>query len=186
MERDSVRQFAEQRDEESFRFLVGEFRERVLRLVSSILGPWSDLEAEEVTQEVFLLVYRKAGQFRGDSAGASWIYRVAYTQAQSFRRRARVRFPHEGDKTLAALAAATADPLEVIASTRRSVELLRALEDLPDLYRTVIHSYYWQEMSVAEIADALVVPEGTVKSYLARARARLRVLLGRSRRGGSS
>ncbi len=186
MERDSVRHFAEERDEESFRLLVEEYRERVFRLVSSILGPWSDLDAEEVTQEIFLLVYRKAGQFRGDSAGASWLYRVAYTRAQSFRRRARVRLPHEGDETLAALAAATVDPLEAIASTRRKVELLRALEELPDLYRTVLHSYYWQEMSVAEIADALVVPEGTVKSYLSRARARLRVLLERCCQGGAS
>lgn len=186
MERDSVRRFAEERDEESFRLLVEEFRERVFRLVASILGPWSDLDAEGVTQEIFLQIYRKAGQFRGDSAGASWIYRVAYTQALSFRRRARVRFPHEGDERLASVAAAGADPVEAIAGKRRQVELLRAIEELPDLYRTVLHSHYWQEMSVAEIAAALVVPEGTVRSYLSRARARLRALLERSRHGGSS
>lgn len=186
MERDAVRRFAEGGDAESFRLLVEEFHPRVLRLISSILGPWSDLDAEGVAQDVFLQIYRKARQFRGDAAGASWIYRIAYTHALSLRRRARIRFPHESEAALVSATADAADPLETLATARRRVEVWRAIEELPDLYRTIVHSHYWLEMSVKEIAEALVVPEGTVKSYLSRARARLRALLGESHRGGFS
>ncbi len=52
--------------------------------------------------------------------------------------------------------------------------MARFVEELPDVYRSVVHMHYWMDQSVEEIAGALDVPAGTVKSYLARARARLR------------
>ncbi len=50
----------------------------------------------------------------------------------------------------------------------------RLVEGLPEIYRTVIHMHYWLERPVDEIAQTLGVPSGTVKSYLSRARRRLR------------
>jgi RNA polymerase sigma-70 factor (ECF subfamily) len=51
----------------------------------------------------------------------------------------------------------------------------RLIEDLPDLYRTLIHMHYWLDCPVDEIAETLGMPAGTVKSYLSRARERLRL-----------
>jgi RNA polymerase sigma factor (sigma-70 family) len=50
----------------------------------------------------------------------------------------------------------------------------RLLEGLPELYRTVVYLHYWLDATVEEMAELLSVPSGTVKSYLSRARARLR------------
>ena len=173
MDREIVARFVERRDPDAFRRIVEEYQERVFRLVCSILGPWSDLDAEEVTQDVFLRVYRKAGQFRGESEFGSWLYRVAYSTALNHRQSSRIRLPHESDEGLAAEAVGPNPYEETLrATTKRRVAI--ALESLPDLYRTVLFLYYWQDFAVGEIAEAIGAPEGTVKSYLSRARERLR------------
>ncbi len=176
MDRESLARFAVDRDPEIFRRLVEEYQNRVFRLVCSVLGPWADLDAEGVAQEVFLRVYRKLGQFRGEAEFGSWLFRVAYSTALNWRRTARIRLPHESDASLEQVASAIDPRAEMLrAADHRRVVI--AIEALPEVYRTVLHLFYWQESTVAQIAEAIGAPEGTVKSYLSRARDRLRVLL---------
>ena len=70
--------FAAARDPDDFRTLVDRHGPMVLRLVSSILGPFRDTDAEEIAQDVFLRVYERIGQFRGDAKFTTWLYRLAY------------------------------------------------------------------------------------------------------------
>ena len=171
-----VERFRETRDPDSFRQIVEEYQDRVFRLVCSILGPWADLDAEEITQDVFLRVYRKIGQFRGECAFGSWLYRVAYTTALNHRKTARIRLPHQNTETLVQFVAEDDPWLDATRSVDRET-VVRAIECLPDVYRTVVYSFYWMDASVAEIAETLGAPEGTVKSYLSRARAKLRTFI---------
>ncbi len=87
-------------DRDAFKSLVEKYQDRVLRLVASILGPHADLDAEEVTQDVFLRIYRKLDQFRGESQFSSWLYRVAYNAALDHRRTARLRIASRSDRSL--------------------------------------------------------------------------------------
>ena len=156
-------------DPELFRQLVERHQERVFRLVVSILGPAYAGEAEEVTQEVFLQVYRKLGTYREEARFSTWLYRVAWNRAADYRRRLRFRRPALPEKALAHIADGSNPQAELETAARRT-ELLAALEKLPELYRTLVHLYYWLELSLTEIQDLTGVPEGTAKSYLARAR----------------
>ena len=168
-----IEEFRRTRDPDLFRQLVEAYQDRVFRLVSSILGPWADLDAEAVTQDVFLRVFRKIGQFHGEAAFGSWLYRVAHNTAINHRRKARIRLPHGAEEELAVIASA-ADPLgDALSAQDRSV-IARHLEALPATYRTLVYLHYWKEASMAEISAMLEIPTGTVKSYLSRARARLR------------
>jgi RNA polymerase sigma-70 factor (ECF subfamily) len=165
--------YLETRDPDLFRVLVERHQERVLRLVASILGPFADRDAEEVTQEVFVRVHERLASFRGESRFSTWLHRLAFNRAIELRRRARLRFEHVpwGDLQ----AAPTRDgPHEAVLESERERAVARLVEELPDVYRSVVHLHYWMDESVEEIAGTLDVPAGTVKSYLARARARLR------------
>jgi RNA polymerase sigma factor (sigma-70 family) len=82
------------RDPDLFRQLLERHQGRVLRLVGSILGPFADLDAEEVTQEVFVRVHERLASFRGESRFSTWLHRLAYNRAIELRRRARFRFEH--------------------------------------------------------------------------------------------
>ena len=154
---------------ELFRKLVERHQERVFRLVASILGPACGAEAEEVTQDVFLQVYRKLASYREEARFSTWLYRVAWNRAADHRRHARFRHPALPESVLDRIADGSDPHAELEAAARRR-ELLAALERLPELYRTMVHLHYWMGMPLAEIAEVTGVVEGSVKSYLARAR----------------
>ncbi len=144
----------------------------MLSLVASVLGPHGDLDAQEVAQEVFVRVHEKLETFRGEARFGTWLYRLAYNRALEHRRRARIRLPHVSWDQLED--AAPSSRCDLARDQERHELVERLVEDLPGVYRTVIHMHYWLECPVGEIAETLGVPSGTVKSYLSRARQRLR------------
>lgn len=174
-----VREFQRSGSPAHFDALVEGHKGQVFRLILSILGSGHQGEAEELTQEVFLKVYRKLGQFRGDSRFSSWLYRIAYNQAVSHRARARFRLPHVGEEVLqmAPSQRPEDDPLTSAVDAQTSAKVQECLAQLPDLYRSVLNLYYWMGMTVPEISRTLSAPEGTIKSYMHRGRARLHKLL---------
>ena len=170
-----VERFLTTREPADFQKLVERYKTRVFQLAVSVLGPGGEAEAEEVTQEVFLTLFRKLDQFRGDSRLGSWIYRVTRNESVDRRSRVRHRLPHLPMEALEDRpeTATVADPFASTAARQRDQWVAAALEELPDLYRTVLRLKYWMGLDVKEIAETLQAPEGTVKSYLYRARKRL-------------
>jgi RNA polymerase sigma-70 factor (ECF subfamily) len=168
-----VAEYIRARDPELFRVLVERHQARVFRLVAGLLGPFADRDAQEVTQEVFLRAHQHLASFRGEARFSSWLYRLAYNYTLQHRRRARLRLPHVPIEELAARPASDGQ-LEAVAERERQRRVEGLLEGLPDIYRTVVYLHYWMDASVDEIAELIAVPSGTVKSYLSRARARLR------------
>jgi len=132
--------------------------------------------SREVAQEVFLQAYLQLEGFRGEAALSSWLYRIAWNRATDRRRLARFRRPHVRES--AAGASTANDPLRDALEQERSSRVQAAIDELPDVYRTVVRLHYWLECPLAEIREITGIPEGTVKSYLARARKRLERSLG--------
>jgi RNA polymerase sigma-70 factor (ECF subfamily) len=164
--------YAGGRDPADFRMLVERHSARVLRLVSSVLGPFRDTDAEETAQDVFVRVHDRIAQYRGDAQFSTWLYRVAYSVALNKRKRARLRLPHVPDDVLRSLQAA-GGPHDDAEAGERTAQLTAAIELLPAVYRTAIYLHYWQDTSIDDIAHLLNAPANTIKSYLFRARARL-------------
>ena len=147
-------------------------------------------DAEEVTQDVLMKVYRKVGSFRGDSALSSWIYRITFNTAMSRLRQhrsARVA-DEERDRALAVLDAADdgiqrkpADPADwsrmpdeeaLRSELRRAVVL--AVRDLPEIYREPVILRDFEGLSTEEASSRLKVKDQTLKSRLHRGRLLLR------------
>ncbi len=164
-----LRAFRTAGDPDLFRLLVERHQARVLRVVAAVLGPGYSSEAEEVTQDVFLQVYRKLSGFREEARFSTWLYRIAWNRAADHRRRARFRRPALPESALEKLAGPS-NPHRDLEDAARRRELLAALETLPELYRTLLHLHYWLDCSLAEIEELTGVAPGTSKSYLARAR----------------
>ena len=137
----------------------------------------NDSQAEDLTQEVFLQVYRKLGSFRGDSAFTTWLHRLTVNQVLMHFRKRGVKLEHtseEGDFTNV-----VETPLQ---STRRismvdRLALEKAVGELPTGYRTVFVLHDVEGYEHEEISDILNVSVGTSKSQLHKARMRLRQLL---------
>ena len=137
----------------------------------------SQTQAEDLTQEVFLQVFRKLGSFRGDSAFTTWLHRLTVNQVLMHFRKRGVKLEHtseEGD-----FSNVVDTPLQ---STRRismvdRLALEKAIAELPPGYRTVFALHDIEGYEHEEIAGMLGVSIGTSKSQLHKARMRLRQLL---------
>lgn len=157
-------------DEGAFAELFRSHSDRVFRLALSILGRGFEAEAEDVAQEVFVKVHGSLASFRGDAKVSSWIYRITFNQALNVKSRARFRRTHLDEGALPEAAAAEPGPHALLESAERNRALSECIKELPEVYQSALHLYYWFGSSVSEVATLLDVPENTVKSYLHRAR----------------
>lgn len=159
---------------------------RIQQLAFRYLKNWED--AEEVAQDVLLKVHRKIGNFRGDAALSSWIYRITFNTAMSRLRTSRFSRPHEvhvpelqgenGERVTAEPAdwASIADDLVLRAQMRE--RLIEALKHLPEVYRVPVILRDIQGLSTEEASAVLRVKPQTLKSRLHRGRLVLRERLG--------
>lgn len=175
----------DQEAEELFALLVHRHQRRVFKLILSILGPGRSSEAEDLTQEVFLKVYRRLDSFRSESRFSTWLYRVAYRRAIDLTRLARFHRIHADDEVLASLPIdeeAEPGPLRNTLTSQARIKLYAAVMALPKLQRSAVLLHYWMGEDLETIAHLLDRRPGTIKSLLFRARKRLARLLGKDGR----
>ncbi len=159
--------------------LMDTYGQDVLRLAYAYLR--NRASAEDAYQETFLRAHRHRRSFEGRSSEKTWMMRIAMNVCRDMRRSAwwrRVRLPGTEREAEARGGGALADadelPEEAAVRAERNDSLLRCVGALPEPQRAVVLLHYYQEMSVTDVAEALGVAEGTVRSRLHRARERLR------------
>ena len=143
--------------------VVNRWGDMVYRLALARTANVSD--AEDVFQEVFLRYFRHEEKFYSDEYRKAWLIRCTVNRAKSLT-------ASPWRKRIVPLE--TAEEVGVEDDYR---EVYSAVLSLPGKYRTVIHLYYFEGLSVTEIAQMLNAPEGTIKSQLSRGRALLRDML---------
>jgi RNA polymerase sigma-70 factor (ECF subfamily) len=162
---------------EAFRPLYERYKDKVYNTAYRITGDAS--LAEDVTHDVFVLVYERLGQFRQRSRFSSWLYRVAVnraTDAVRRRRRERWLFPARvGEDAEEGEVAATAErsPEQAVESAELAEAVAGALGELSLKLRTVVVLRYFEGLRYEEIAQVIGRSVGTVKSRLSRAHGKL-------------
>ena len=175
-----------QGDPQAFARLMSLHERMVYNLAARLLGDAE--EAKDLAQEVFLQVYRTLGRFEGRSTLKTWIYRIVVNQCRNrrrwWRRRRQERScPLEGltpaeEARLAEAGPRTEGPEERLQRREQDRAVRAALLRLSFEHRAVLLLREVEGLSCVEIAGALSVAEGTVKSRLSRAREALRRALG--------
>ena len=164
-----------QGDETAFRELVDQYKGLVFALVARSLTDRA--RAEEVAQDVFLKVHKGLPYFRGESKLSTWIYRIvvnALSQERPELATVSLDETVDGDDR-ARREIATTDPAfgDLLLKDR----LQKAIERLPIQYQVLVNGHYLKGMRYEDLAEALDIPMGTVKTHLHRAKRQLRRLL---------
>jgi RNA polymerase sigma-70 factor, ECF subfamily len=172
-------------DEQALSDLADTYGAKIYQLAFRYLRNKED--AEEVTQDVLFRVYRKVGEFRGDAALSSWIYRITFNAAMSRLRTAQYQRAQAEERREAANETATGEgarPADVADWTDLADEqvlrsqlrrrVLRAILALPAIYRAPVMLRDIQGMSTEEASAMLKVKDQTLKSRLHRGRLILR------------
>ncbi len=170
--------------------LVRAYEKDLYRLSLSILD--DPAEAEEATQDAFLAALRALASYRGEAALGTWLYRITLNVCRTRLRRRRT-WERLKDTLLAVfrLVGEGTDeshphPEAAVLQNEVDAEVWRAIQSLGEKHRLVVILYYYHDLPVAEIAQALGIHEGTVYSRLSTAQERLRGLLTVDGPGNSS
>jgi RNA polymerase sigma-70 factor (ECF subfamily) len=131
-------------------------------------------DAQDVCQEVMIIAHRRLPTFEGRSIRA-WLYGICVRKASEYRRSARVRREVPSDSLDELAFDGTQD--EVLARNRRLRRTLAALDELDEARRAAFVLYEVEELTLAEVSEALEVPLQTVYSRIKSARAALRLTL---------
>jgi RNA polymerase sigma-70 factor (ECF subfamily) len=174
-------------DEAAFNEIVERYRTKIFTLAFGLLHNRGD--AEEITQDTFIRAYRGLARFRGDASLATWLYRIAMNLARNrywyfFRRRRHATLSLDcplGDDSAATyadqIASEAHDPAQETATDEFTRLIATCLERLDATHREILTMRNVLHLSYEEIAVALSLNVGTVKSRIARARERLRTQL---------
>lgn len=177
---------AREGDPAAFRILIRRHDRYLYRIARSVL--LDDHEAEDVVQETYVRAFTRLVDFRGDASLSTWLTRIALNEAlQRYRQRRRI-------VSLDILDSASGHPVAQIrqspmiapdqdperATARHQIRTLleRAIDDLPEAFRTVFVMRDIEEASTEETASVLGIRPPTVKTRLHRARRMLREALG--------
>jgi len=155
---------------DAFALLLPHYRDKVFRLCFGMLQQraW----AEDVSQDVFLRIWRALPGFAGQSSLSTWIYAISRNACLSELRKKRPQISIDDDDEdgyhpeIAALSVADADDTA-------TVTVNQMLEQLPERYRQAVTLFYMEDKSYEQTAASLGMPLGTVKALLHRARKRL-------------
>jgi len=164
-------------DARAFEELVRHYQHRVFGVAARMLG--NGAEAEEVAQEVFLRVYRAIADFRGEAKLSTWLYAITSRLCLTRLGAGERRLAREGEETLTRLANGHASPAAALERSELEAALHRAIAELPEDRRIVVVLRDLEGLAYEEIAAALDLPVGTVRSRLHRARMDLKEKLER-------
>jgi len=172
-------------DEPAVRALTTRYNRRLFRLARSILR--NDAEAEDVVQESWMRAFAALGTFRGESAFATWLSRIALNEALGRKRKQRPTVDwkayaenrSEAEILQFPVSAMTSDPERKMAQSEIRQVLERSIDDLPEGFRAVFVARVVEGMDIEETAQLFGLKPETVKTRLHRARAMLREALDR-------
>lgn len=173
--------------EDAFALLIAQYHQPLYSLIARSINDPAD--AADITQDVFLKVFRSIRSFHGDSSLRTWLYRIALHEASNQRRwwsrhkrqELTIDTPSSADEDAPSLASLLADrgqsPYDHAVQAELRARVEDALRQIPESYRTVVVLREIEGFAYEEIAEILQTNLGTIKSRLTRGRNALRVLL---------
>ena len=177
--------------EEAFAVLIAQYHQPLYSLIARSLNDPAD--AADITQEVFIKVFRSIRSFHGGSSLRTWLYRIALHEASNQRRwwsrhkkqeitiDSSFEADPDAENNHLSLAATLADrsdsPFDHAAQAETRERVEAALRQIPEAFRTVVILREIEGFAYEEIAEILNVNLGTVKSRLTRGRSALRTIL---------
>lgn len=166
-------------DEQAFAQLMRRWEQPIRNLCVRMTG---DLHrGEDLAQEAFVRVYEKRQMYQPEAKFSTWLWRIAlnlcYDEQRRINRRSETALQNDAGEVIFEPVNDASGPDESLAANERAEMVRRALQQLPENYRTVLVLRHYEGLKFREIADVLEIPEGTVKSRMVEALNQMQRLL---------
>jgi len=158
-------------DTGAFTSLIETYQRLVFHIVTRLIRNQAD--REDVAQDIFVKVYRNLPKFKFESKLSTWIARIAYNTTLNYLNKKKVPLFEDHDSNngnIETRVASNESQYDEIEQSDLSQRIQSEIDKLPPHFKTIVTLYHLEQMSYAEIAEITDLPDGTVKSYLFRAR----------------
>jgi len=158
-------------DKIAFQAFVEEYQRLVSHIVFRMISNRED--REDTCQEVFLKIYQNLSSFRSESKLSTWIAKIAYNTCLNYLEKRKLLLLDDlsiGEQSLASFSENNPRPDELTDERELTFLLKTEIEKMPVHFRTILTLYHLEGMSYNQIGKITGLPDGTVKSYLFRAR----------------
>jgi RNA polymerase sigma factor (sigma-70 family) len=155
-------------DLRAFELLVNQYEKLVFFVIHRLIQDRQN--KEDICQEVFIKIHHSLPSFRFQSKLSTWIARIAYLTAINYVKSSKRRSPYEYPENIDKYYFTDENPERELIKKTTAVYVNHLIEQMPHQYKTVLTLYHLNEFSLTEINEITGIPEGTVKSYLFRAR----------------
>jgi len=162
-------------DHRAFAEFIDKYKETVF-LCCRKLGLRDD-EVEDVASETFLAAYKGLSRYSGRAELSTWLWSIAYRQAVTYLRKNRRQWQLDAEPDQQIAGSRQQEPAAALQGKETEKIVWAAVERLPRLWAMAVILYYREEKSIADIAKIMRAKENTVKTYLFRARERLKETL---------
>jgi RNA polymerase sigma factor (sigma-70 family) len=154
-------------DKQAYRMLVDHYKSYAFTIALKILNQRG--EAEEAAQDAFIKAYQYLHTFKGDSKFSTWLYRIVFNTAVSYKRKQKVVFTEIESRTLSH----AHEGEHTLEQEDKNRYVAKALKQLNEADQLAVQLFYLQEFSLEEVAGIMQQPVNTVKVRIHRARQRL-------------
>ncbi|RNA69941.1 sigma-70 family RNA polymerase sigma factor [Alteribacter keqinensis] len=162
---------------DDFTAIVTDYGQSIQQLVYTYVK--DQALAEDLTQEIFIKVFKKLDSFKQESTLKTWIYRIAINHCKDYVRSWHYRqFIYDDDTVMHAQSKDKSIDDKIVARSEEEC-LVHSVLGLPAKYREAVYLYYYEELTSKEISTLMNVRENTVKTRLRRARKMLKEKLGK-------
>jgi len=154
----------------ALKMLIERYQRLVTHMVARVID--SSMDREEICQDVFIKVYEKLDTFQFESKLSTWIATIAYRVAVNFSKKKRI-----DQMDLESVSFKVGQEVNITEAKDMSKFIHSLVDQLPVQYRTVLTLFYLEGFSYPEIIEVTEMPEGTVKNYIHRAKAKLKAIV---------
>jgi RNA polymerase sigma-70 factor (ECF subfamily) len=146
-------------------------------------------EAKDLVQEILIKTYNSLSGFKADAKFSTWLYRIAVNSCIDWSRKKKSKvvmtaMSFEDADILNIMVSETEGPEELLLQRENKEKIRSAVDDLPEIYKTVLILYYFEELQVQEICSILDTPRKTIETRLYRAKKLLKSILRQEFLGG--
>lgn len=141
-------------------------------------------EARDLTQEIFIKLYNNLQSYKNKASFSTWLYRIAVNRCIDWTRKKKLQtvssIYDSGDEEIDiydTIADSGGGPEEALIKQENKVYIRKVVEDLPEIYKTVIILYYFEDFSPQEISDITDIPKRTIETRLYRGKNLLKLRL---------
>ncbi|EOD00937.1 RNA polymerase sigma factor [Caldisalinibacter kiritimatiensis] len=175
-----------------FQKIVDKYKNKIFSMAYKFTNDYN--EAQDLSQEIFLKIYNRIDSFRYDSKFSTWIYSISMNTCLDWKRKRKkmkvIIFSSMDKENKFTLEENIRDeevlPDEKVIGREMDREVHKIIYELPNIYKTVIIMYHFNNMSYSEISSHLNIPAKTVETRLYRGRRILRDKLSKAEGGGVS